>query len=189
MAASGQGDGFPQKDSQGAPPPGQDHSKPPEPSEQAQRLAKQLVAFRSAYPEPSNRAGEVAAAFAALDEDGRRLAVRAAIGAGAVRRKTPRKPMVDQLKFLRDRELLAEYARFAPAEVEFATLASATAEWRACVLMRNIVGMKPVEIGTELRVRAPVLDTRQLAGFDWSDRSGWVVVVRDSNQFVAWAGL
>jgi len=189
MGASGQREGSPQRDSQGASPQGQDHSKAPEPSELAQRLAKQLAAFRSAYPEPSNRPGEVAAAFAALDEDGRRLAVRAAIGAGAVRQKTPRKPMVDQLKFLRDRELLAEYARLAPAEVEFATLTPATAEWRACVLMRNIIGMRPVEIGTELRVRPPVPDARQLAGLDWSDRSGWVVIERDTKQFVAWAGL
>ncbi len=153
-----------------------------------QRLAKQLAAFRAAFPEPSNRPGEVAAAFAALSEDDRRLALRAAIGAGVARRKNPRKALPDQIKFLRSRELLDEYARLAPAEVEFVTIAPETPEWHACALMRGIIGLV-VEPGATFQVRAPLPDARQLAGIDARDRGSWVIVARDSKPFIAWAGL
>lgn len=176
---SGEAQGLPKE------PSGQDRAKQ---AEGERRLAQ----FRKDYPEPSNHPAEVATAFLSLDEARQALVVRAAKGAAEVRRRTPKKTLVDQRRFVCDEALWAEYARFAPPEAPpVRQLDRGSVEWRAMVVMRSIAGL-PVDGALACRGEVPegAAGIAAFADEDGTiDAARWVAVERGAAQCVAWSKL
>jgi len=105
------------KDSPQSPPEPQSGPSGEENEEKKQEASNDLSLFRAAYPEPSNRPHEVEAAVLSLSGPERAALIRGAQGVAAARKQNPRKAILDQVKFVRDPALWAEYGRLAPAQL------------------------------------------------------------------------
>lgn len=176
------------EDSPQSPPLGETASEAAtEPEVPIEESDASLDEFKAAFPEPSTRPTQVIAAWRSLAPDEQRLRIRAAAGAREFRRLNPKRSLVDQIKFVRDRMLCEEFARFAPPErVKPVLLPPGSPEWAACDLMRQIAGEAPLDEYQTMRLmRAVPAGVEQLAAA--SRRAERIVVAKNSPQFNAWA--
>lgn len=148
-----------------------------------------LRRFKSTYPEPTNKPDKLREAWDALDVCAKRTAQRGAEGAREIRKKNPKKALLDPFKFLRD-GLAAEYARYAPPEAApIVELAEGTDEWKALALMHLIGSGNPIPSGPA-RMRAPIPAgaTSLAALFDQAPpRSAWRLAADKTKSFIAWS--